>query len=258
LICCGKANGEIILLTVSNEGNKKKNKIIIRKTIAPSINNNELINHVEFTPNEKSLIIASNDHKIRVFNLENSNLSIESEYISFSASNHFNFSYDNTVLSSFGDYENVELFDPKNCEKIGILKGHFDYGFVVRFQHLSNTLLASGNQDQSMKLWDLRKSICSSNDRDKQDSSLKTIFGKQIEAIGNLLFTPDNKFICFGENIDYLHLYEIKTEHMQTFNFIGNLCGMTYNSLSNNIFGSISDSVNHGIMIYEPISSRIY
>lgn len=262
LICCGKCDGEIILVKIKQEDYKSKALIneksrnifnyqskftSIRKVIAPSPDKNEIINHVKLEDKGKRLIIAANDCKIRIFDLSNGFV-LTQEFTSVSATNHCSFSYDRSILVGYGDYEKIEVFDGKTTSKVAEIGGHFDFGFVVKFANNSNHLIASGNQDQSCKLWDLRKSIGSS----VKDSSLNTLFGK-LEAIGELSFSSDNKFLVFVENLDFLHIYDIKNDTFQETSYFGSTCGLAINPVNNNIYAAIADSSYHGIIEYDRI-----
>jgi WD40 repeat protein len=262
LICCGRCDGQIVFVVIKQADLKSKAVIneksrnifnfqskftVMRKLIAPSPNNNEIINHVEFHEKGKKIVICSNDSRIRVFNIE-ANFTLIEEYISVAATNHCSFSFDGSILAGYGDFEQIELFDPKTQKKICNVSGHYDYGFVVKFAHNNNFLIASGNQDQCCKLWDLRKSI---NSKEK-DSSLKTMCGR-IEAIGDLMFSKDNEFIIFAENLDFLNIYDIKKDTMQRLSYFGSTCGIAFNPINDNIYASVSDSTYHGIMVYDKI-----
>ena len=262
LICCGKVDGQIIFITIKYQDlisnsliNEKSKKIfnyqykfnLIRKLIAPSENNNEIINNVQFEENGKRLIICSNDNRIRVFNLEINFMLVE-EYKSVSATNHCSFSFDRNLLAGVGDCEQIEIYDPKTQTKILDLYGHHDFGFSVKFGHYSNLILASGNQDQCCKLWDMRRS----REDKTRDSSLQTLCGK-IESIGELMFTQDNKFIVYAENLDFINIYNIQNFTLQELSYFGSTCGMAYNQVNQNIYVSISDSTYHGIMVYDKI-----
>src|SRR5690606_34833895 len=118
--------------------------------------------------------------------------------------NHCDFNKNEDILACVGDSTFVELYDTRTCNLITQFNSHYDYGVALKFQPGSENIFATGNQDFSCKLCDVRKL---NQDKSKMFTPIKFLSG-YFENIGDLCFTKNSKepFLMFAENADYLHI----------------------------------------------------
>lgn len=64
-------------------------------------------------------------------------------------------------LAACGSYCTIILFNPITCEKIDFLEGHTSYIWsLFHLKDFKSSMIASGSQDNSIKLWDLNTKAC--------------------------------------------------------------------------------------------------
>jgi len=156
----GKFNNRIVIkkLRVFEKMKKLVSEDIFSKEILVSdlAEQNQLINFVKFSEDRKYIYTSCNDCYIRIYDYENE-INLVAQYKSKNCVNHFSYNENQNILAAVGDFEEVHLIDPKSSKTISYLKGHYDFGFVANFKPGSDYILATGNQDCSAKIWDLRK-----------------------------------------------------------------------------------------------------
>lgn len=133
---------------------------------------NQLVNYVKFSEDGKLIYTSCNDGFIKIFDFENA-MNLVTSYKSKNCVNHFSYNQSRNIIAAVGDYEEVHLIDPKSHKTIAYMQGHYDFGFVTRFKPQSDFILATGNQDYSAKIWDLRKIA---DDMDNKKDYLKNYF----------------------------------------------------------------------------------
>jgi WD40 repeat protein len=62
---------------------------------------------------------------------------------------------DGNLLGVYGDCLQAEILDLRSGEVITTLHGHTDFGFSLCW-HPNGKILATGNQDLTCKIWDVR------------------------------------------------------------------------------------------------------
>ncbi|KAJ6391533.1 hypothetical protein OIU77_025503 [Salix suchowensis] len=99
------------------------------------------------------IMVANNDAQIRVFDAE-----------TFASLNTFSFDWsvnntsvspDGKLLAVLGDSAECLIADANSGKVTGSLKGHLDYSFASAW-HPNGQILATGNQDTTCRLWDIR------------------------------------------------------------------------------------------------------
>nr|GMD55621.1 uncharacterized WD repeat-containing protein C2A9.03-like isoform X1 [Ipomoea batatas] len=99
------------------------------------------------------VMAANNDAIVRVFDAQN-----------FACLNHFTFPWsvnntsvspDGKMLAVLGDNPECLIADAQSGKVINNLKGHLDFSFASAW-HPNGQILATGNQDTTCRLWDLR------------------------------------------------------------------------------------------------------
>jgi WD40 repeat protein len=274
-IVCGKINSQIIFYTIkeymhmynrlnklnsSNAASKvmknTRSLQFFRMRVSES-NESQITNHVEFIENGTKLLICSNDTIVKIYDIE-SGMKLERTYKCKGPINNVTLNYSKQELAMVGDFETVEIYDYKTSDLLFSLKGHTDFGFSCKFQPLSNYILATGNQDYSCKIWDLRKVSGTHDDSTSNEISqslLKSLYG-HFEAIGEFLFI-NQSLIAYAENADFLHLYDMNSNTLQTFEYFGSSAGLCKQSSTNKLYLSIREGeANSGFLSYDPIRDR--
>jgi len=255
-IVCGKINGSIVIFSIklANINNLTSSKAPSSSTFRMRVadeGESQITNHVQFIDNNSKLLICSNDSQVKIFDLE-CNMNLLKKFKAPAAVNHFTINNTENILSCVGDFETVELYDFKTTQHISSLKGHLDFGFSAYFKPNSDYILATGNQDFSCRLWDLRKT--KSNDLD--ELNFKTLYG-HFESIGEMCFISED-LILYAENTDFLHLYDLKRDTMQTLDFFGSSAGLCVNKETKKVYCAISEYSHFGIMTFDMIKDSMY
>ena len=109
---------------------------------------------------------------------------------------------DGNLLGVYGDCIQAEIVDMRSHQIVASLHGHEDYGFSFAW-HPSQNVVATGNQDRTCKLWDIR---FLKNQNDRQGSyCLKTFYGSSGQ-VSEIRFHKD--MLIFAESYDYVHIYD--------------------------------------------------
>ena len=104
----------------------------------------------------------------------------------------------NTLLAVAGDETNVFLVPCNAPRDMQVLRGHRDYTFATAW-HPNGLYLATGNQDCTCRLWDVRRL-----DRPLLARTLAARMG----AVRSVHFSGDGRFLCAAEAADFVHLID--------------------------------------------------
>lgn len=264
IICIGKSDGSVKLFKVPyeeiNRLKEYKNDIIpkfdlfLTKIISDGTNEEVFTNYVRFINNGNELVTTGNDGYIRIFDL-NKNFNKKNEYKVNFPVNHCDMNFSENILGCIGDSRDVELLDTKSKMKINQFVAHNDYGVVLKFQPESDNIFATGNQDYSCKLWDLRKINYENQNNNSTANCVKTLCG-HFDSIGDLSFVK-NKFLIYCENTDYVHCYNIQNNTIQTLSYLGNFAGLAVNDRNQNFYIGTEETSYSGILAYEKIRNNL-
>ena len=248
-VCIGKINSLCELYKIKNEDYIKcrnlknniltpENKIILKLN---DVNNQEeSINYLKFLP-ENKLLRTGNDSYIKIYDL-NKNNKITYELKSENPINHCDIN--NNILISVGDEININIFDMREKKILYKLNEHYDYGIVIKFNEYNNNYFASGNQDVSCKIWDIRF----------LKKSIYTLFGN-YECIGDLIWMKNNN-ICFMENSFFGHVFNYNLNCIQNFQFLGFFNGIQYLHSKDSFFFNVQNEFNGDIVCFESIKGK--
>ncbi|ODV97767.1 hypothetical protein PACTADRAFT_47622 [Pachysolen tannophilus NRRL Y-2460] len=241
LVISGLYNGTIII-------HNKGSDLTLKHTL--TTNPQAITNFIDINSQDNELLISSNDGKLRFFSLSvlKTSREIDAENpINCLTKNPLNY---NQILLA-GDRPESVIIDKRSNRDCLELTGHRDYSFSCDWNP-NGYLVATGNQDSTVKLYDLR--YLSKNKED--DNSLKTLGGKLKGAVRNLKFDLDGNFLAFGESLDNVYCINLQENELnyQSINFIGKITGLNFIRNQNN-FGQllsigISDECTGGILQY--------
>ena len=186
----GFDNNEMSLLDIETMKELEKMKM--------GSNEMNLINSIKFLHANDGigvlkLVVAGNCFEIEIMEIHHT-ASLVQAFRADAYVNDTAVSKDGKLLAAGYDDTHISLFDMRTSKKVGDLKGHEDFTFSVDFSH-SNLYLASGNQDGTCRIWDLRKL-----------DLLHTLPGVS-QAIGLVKFVQRDKYLIVGENESYIRCY---------------------------------------------------
>ncbi|KAJ4822360.1 hypothetical protein Tsubulata_020048 [Turnera subulata] len=172
---------------------------------------------------------ANNDAQVRIFDTE-----------TFGCLNRFSFDWsvnntsvspDGKVLAVLGDSAECLLADANSGKVTGTLKGHVDYSFASAW-HPDGHILATGNQDTTCRLWDIRN----------LSESLAVLKGN-MGAIRALKFTSDGRFLAMAEPADFVHIFDTESGYVncQEIDLFGEIAGISFSPDTEALFVGVAD-----------------
>ena len=135
------------------------------------------------------------------------------------------------MLGIVGDDLAAILVDAERGETLMTLTGHEDYSFACAFSP-NGHLFATGNQDQTCLVYDLRHT-----------TSWLYRFETDMSAVRSLKFMTNGKYLVCTEAADYVHILELASglEREQTIELIGEISGTAVVEDSNDIVVGVLD-----------------
>lgn len=106
-------------------------------------------------------------------------------------------SLDGRVLAMCCDSKAVPLLDYHNDEIVLQLEGHTDYNFAVAHNPGRPHELATGSQDTTALVWDIRA----------PSRPMAQLFAL-LDGIYTLHYTRDGRYLLVGEGTDSLHVFD--------------------------------------------------
>ena len=182
-------------------------------------NKNSITNAVDIyqSPNGATRVMAANnDCVVRTFDTEK--YSLLSQFPFPWSVNNTSVSPDGKLLAVLGDSSDCLIADSQSGKEIASLRGHLDYSFSSAW-HPDGRVLATGNQDRTCRLWDVRN----------PSESLAVLEGR-IGAIRGLRFSPDGRFLAASEPADFVHVYDSLTGYSraQEIDLFGEIAGVSF------------------------------
>ena len=212
-ICLGGINGTLYLYDI------KHNNEIFSGSFLPN-QETHIVNSAKLYKDNRNyrILTASNDKKIRILDFEYIlkplNIFHLTNPINYSA-----FSHDFKLLASYADQKDAEILDPNSGKIVMSLDEHKDYGFCLDW-HPNGIHIATGNQDTTCRIWDIRKT----------NRSLH-VLQAEIGSVYNVKYSHDGKFLAFGEAIDYVNVYDCGKDYnvYQQIDYFGETVGIDFN-----------------------------
>ena len=97
------------------------------------------------------------------------------------------------------------------------MEGHRDFSFATAW-HPNGYVFATGNQDKTCRVWDVRK----------LSESVAVLKGN-LGATRSIRFSSDGKFMVAAEPADFVHVYSTQAnyEKRQEIDFFGEISGVS-------------------------------
>lgn len=145
---------------------------------------------------------------------------------------------DGKLLAVLGDSSDCLLADSQSGKEVATLRGHLDYSFSSAW-HPCGHVLATGNQDATCRLWDVRN----------LSRSLAVLEGR-IGAVRGLRFSPDGRFLAAAEAADFVHVYDAEAGYAaeQEVDLFGEIAGAAFGSDGEALFVSVADRTYGGLL----------
>ena len=145
---------------------------------------------------------------------------------------------DNKLFLVVGDNVEGFLSDCQTGKNVATLQGHLDFSSASAW-HPNGRLFATGNQDTTCRLWDVRNT----------STSLEVLKGN-LGAIRSIKFSSDGQFMAMAEEVDFVHIYD--TKHMynkrQEIDFFGELTGISFSPDTESLFIGVQE-VSYGFLL---------
>ncbi|CAN4122225.1 unnamed protein product [Withania somnifera] len=216
LVAAGGFQGELICKYLNQPGVAFCTKI--------SKEENAITNGVDicYSPTGSMRVItANNDQQVRVFD-EKSFTCINRYTFPWSVNN-ASVSPDSKLLAALVIVQNVLI--------VSNLKGHLDYSFASAW-HPDGRVLATGNQDTTCRLWDIRNT----------SQSIAVLKGR-MGAIRAIKFTSDGCFMAMAEPADFVHIFDTQSDYgaCQEIDLFGEIAGISFSPDTEALFVGVAD-----------------
>ncbi|KAG6715008.1 hypothetical protein I3842_05G228800 [Carya illinoinensis] len=224
LLVAGGFQGELVCKYLNQPGVAFCTKV--------TTDENAITNAVDIFRNPNGsmrVMTANNDARVRVYDAENFALL---NLFSYDWSvNNTSVSPDGKLLAVLGDSAECLIADAQSGKVIGSLKGHLDYSFTSAW-HPDGRILATGNQDTTCRLWDIRN----------LSKSLAVIKGR-MGAIRAVKFSSDGRFMAMAEPADFVHILDTESGYVQgqEIDIFGEIAGISFSPDSEALFVGVSD-----------------
>eukprot|EP00252_Welwitschia_mirabilis_P007263 TRINITY_DN1847_c0_g2_i1.p1 TRINITY_DN1847_c0_g2~~TRINITY_DN1847_c0_g2_i1.p1 ORF type:complete len:443 (-),score=73.59 TRINITY_DN1847_c0_g2_i1:384-1712(-) len=233
LLVAGGFMGELICKYLDQPGVSYCSKI--------TYDENAITNAVEIYQSPSGamqFMTSSNDCGVRVFDTESfTRLS----YFTFPwAVNHTSIHPDKKLVVVVGDDCDGLIADSQSGKIVGSLKGHLDYSFASAW-HPDGRIFATGNQDTTCRLWDIRNT----------SSSLEVLKG-YLGAIRSVRFSSDGRFMAMAEPADFVHIYDARNNYTksQEIDFFGEIAGFSFSPDTEALFIGVADRTYGSLLEY--------
>lgn len=133
-------------------------------------------------------------------------------------------------------------------QTIDKLVGHQDYSFASAW-HPNNLVFATGNQDKTCRVWDLRN----------VSAPIAILKGK-LGAVRSIKFSSDGQYMVMAEPADFVHVYSTGKdyEERQEIDFFGEISGVSLSPDDESLYIGIWDRTYASLMQYNRRRSYRY
>ncbi|CAH2067786.1 unnamed protein product [Thlaspi arvense] len=241
LIVAGGFQGELIC--------KKKHEPGVAFCTKLTAAENDITNSVDIynaPSGSLRVITANNDSTVRQFDATNFTF-INSFAFDWSVNN-VSASPDGKLVAVLGDSPECILADAGSGKFVHSLEGHLDYSFSSAW-HPNGQILATGNQDTTCRLWDVRN----------LSRSLKVLKGN-MGAIRALRFTSDGRFLAMAEPADFVHVFDAEDDYTrcQEIDLFGEIAGISFSPDTEALFVGVADRTYGSLLEFSRKRNHLY
>ncbi|CAH8309567.1 unnamed protein product [Eruca vesicaria subsp. sativa] len=241
LIVAGGFQGELICKRINEPG-------VAFCTVLTSVEN-DITNSVDIynaPSGSLRVITANNDCTVRV--LDATNFTFLNSFAFDWSVNNVTVSPDGKLVAVLGDSPECLLADAGSGKVIHTLQGHLDYSFSSAW-HPNGQILATGNQDTTCRLWDVRN----------LSKSLKVLKGN-MGAIRALRFTCDGRFLAMAEPADFVHVFDTEAGYSQCqeIDMFGEIAGISFSPDTEALFVGVADRTYGSLLEFSRKRNHLY
>ncbi|KAH7434721.1 hypothetical protein KP509_06G032000 [Ceratopteris richardii] len=192
------------------------------------------------------LMTSNNDAVVRVFDIERFEVQ---QKLNFPwPVNHTSVSPDNRFVVVVGDSVEGYVMESHSGKTFATLRGHLDFSFASAW-HPDGYVFATGNQDTSCRLWDVRN----------LSSSFAVLKG-HIGAIRSLRFTSDGRFLAMAEPADFVHILDVYQDYRrcQEIDIFGEIAGISFSPDTEALFIGVADRTYGSLLEYNRCHANTY
>ena len=221
-------SGEIIIKNLDNT----ESPAILKNY---STDSNCITNHISTIKNESKVLISCNDATLRTLDTISGKIKTLARFPY--ALNASEASAEANLVACVGDSRKVRILDIKSCVEVASLPGHLDHCFSVSWSPCGR-YLASGSQDRSSRIYDIRKT----------NQSLHTLVGN-MAPVRSVKFSPCGSLFAMMEADDFVHIFDVNSNfrESQIIDFFGEISGITFDPEGNNFYIGCAGNENGGI-----------
>lgn len=197
-----------------------------------------MIQHTSMNPDGKLLMVVGDDCDGILFDTDNRKV-----FKSFQVDFHSALSH-NLIILRYRCKISTLLFSmlPMRyyLQKIASIVGHLDYSFASAW-HPNGRIFATGNQDKTCRVWDLRKL-----------SMPVAILKGNIGAFRSIHFSKDGKFMVVAEAADFVHVYNTHEnfEKRQEIDLFGEISGVSLSPDDESLYIGLWDRTYASLLQY--------
>jgi len=210
--------------------------------------NSRPVEQVEFTPDNKSLILRCKDRQIRVWRF------LDTPDLKHSLPGHpteawaLAFSHDGSLLASGSDDNTIKLWDVDSEHELLTLQGHSQTVTALAFFQ-SVDRLASVSLDGKIILWDLTRTGPDGR-QIRASSSVLHAYDDHLRAVS---VSPDNQHLAAAGTGEVIHIWDIAEREVQ-FDLAGHTSPIYALAYSQNPWVLASASADHTVRRWDPHS----
>ncbi|XP_057490320.1 uncharacterized WD repeat-containing protein C2A9.03-like isoform X1 [Actinidia eriantha] len=225
LLVAGGFHGELICKLLNQSGVAFSTKL--------TTDENAITNAVDIFQNPSGgsvmVMAANNDAQVRVFDAGNF-ACLNRFWFPWSVNN-TSVSPDGKLVAILGDSTDCLIADTQSGKVLGNLKGHLDYSFSSAW-HPDGRIVATGNQDTTCRLWDIRN----------LSESISVLKGR-MGAIRAIRFTSDGRFMAMAEPADFVHIFDTQCDYAksQEIDLFGEIAGISFSPDTEALFVGVAD-----------------
>ncbi|PXF49937.1 putative WD repeat-containing protein [Gracilariopsis chorda] len=230
LVIAGGFYGEMVAK------NLRSGTIIHNKRI--TYDENAITNAIDIY--DDTIITSNNDRFVRTFDINT--FKRKSAFRFQQPVNHATRRPFGKMVAVAGDDKPIQVIDGDTGERITQLHGHEDYSFATGW-HPSGRLLATGSQDQTCRVWDVRNM-----------SQSISVLGARLGAVRSLRFSSCGQFLFMAEPRDYVHIFDVNRGEFDTcqeIDLFGEIAGIALTPCSEGLYIAVSDRTYSSLLEYE-------
>jgi hypothetical protein len=157
------------------------------------------------------------------------------------------------LVAIVGDDPAALLMDARTARPVARLAGHADYSFAAAW-HPGGGLLATGNQDATARVWDVRMVGDDGGDGPSSGNraSLYTLAGA-MGAIRSLRWSPDGRFLAAAEPADFVRVYDASSGfgRAQEIDLFGEVAGVAFSPAGDRFFVGVADATYSSLLQFD-------